>query len=222
METTLLNQLIEDSAPVVEKPPPSDFFVTCFSAVRDDLSQWRAYGGGENGYAIAFGAGGFFNRGSLVARINYDRELHVELASKAAEATLRFFREGLNARSGEDATNWPKEFVAEWFRLLGRLTPMLKDSAFKGENEYRIVHTYVTSEMRHLRFRQKQSMMSMHLSLSFPPTLDVSSQMLPILEAMVGPSRHKNVSCLSAQMLLQQNGYHNVRVTTSETPFQST
>jgi hypothetical protein len=32
------------------------YFVTCFSDERDDLSQWRAYGGGENGYAIGFKA----------------------------------------------------------------------------------------------------------------------------------------------------------------------
>src|SRR5579862_6471950 len=78
-EATLLKQLIEDSATDSKKTaPPSDFFVTCFSSERDDLSQWRAYGGGENGYAIAFGVGGFFNRGStVVVRVNYDRELHI-------------------------------------------------------------------------------------------------------------------------------------------------
>ena len=36
---------------------PSDWFVACFSKEKDDLSQWRAYGGGENGFAIAFPAG---------------------------------------------------------------------------------------------------------------------------------------------------------------------
>ena len=29
-------------------------FVTCLSERRDDLSQWRAYSGGEGGYAIQF------------------------------------------------------------------------------------------------------------------------------------------------------------------------
>ena len=30
----------------------SFWFVSCLSAERDHLSQWRAYSGGENGYAI--------------------------------------------------------------------------------------------------------------------------------------------------------------------------
>ena len=30
----------------------SEFFVLCMSEAKDDLSQWRAYGGGENGVAI--------------------------------------------------------------------------------------------------------------------------------------------------------------------------
>src|SRR5215469_3361650 len=55
----------------------SEWFVICFSKRRDDLSQWRAYSGGENGYAIAFRAGGLIglserSRRSLLVRVNYD------------------------------------------------------------------------------------------------------------------------------------------------------
>jgi Protein of unknown function (DUF2971) len=223
-ETELLKQLIDDSAPEGQKAhPPSDFFVTCFSSDKDDLSQWRAYGGGENGYALAFGVGGFFNRGTtIVVRVNYKKELHISLAARAAKATLEFFREGLEARKGQDTSEWPKEFRAEWFRVLGKLAPMVKDPAFKGENEYRIVHTFIQSELKHLRFRQKQSLMSMHLPLVFPPATDVRSTGLPILEVMVGPSRHKETSRLSALVLLQQAGYFNVPVTMSDIPFQTT
>jgi hypothetical protein len=32
----------------------SSVFVTCLSERRDDLSQWRAYAGGEGGYAVQF------------------------------------------------------------------------------------------------------------------------------------------------------------------------
>ncbi len=223
-EAELLKQLIEESATNSEKPPaPSDFFVACFSSERDDLSQWRAYGGGENGYAIAFGLGGFFNRGtSVVFRVNYDKELHISLAAKTAEATLEFFREGLDARTGQDTSQWAAEFRGEWFRVLNRIAPMVKDPAFKSENEYRIVHTYVQAELRQIRFRQKQSLMSMHLPLFFPPSTDVKSSALPIIEVMVGPSRHKETSRLSALVLLQQNGYFNCSITMSDIPFQTT
>src|SRR5262249_51167085 len=95
---------------IVEEPAaptnlPSTWFVTCFSKEKDDLSQWRAYTGGENGYAIAFLAGGFVGRGSLVARVNYDKEQHKQVAENVANSTMLFFKEGLKARSiGEVST----------------------------------------------------------------------------------------------------------------------
>ena len=144
------------------------------------------------------------------------------LAAKAAQATLKFFREGLAARAGQDTSQWLSEFRQGWFQVLGKLAPMVKDPAFKAENEYRIVHTYVQGELSQLRFRQKQSLMSMHLPLFFPPSTDVKSSLLPIFEVMVGPSRHKEVSRLSAQVLLQQNGYYSQKVTMSDIPFQTT
>ena len=49
------------SARIAKRPTSRDFageghFVTCFSEVEDDLSQWRGYGGGECGYALGFDA----------------------------------------------------------------------------------------------------------------------------------------------------------------------
>jgi hypothetical protein len=64
-----------------------------------------------NGYALAFGAGWFFNHGTtIVVRVNYEKDLHKTLAVKAAEATLKFFRAGLDERAGQDTSQWPSEF----------------------------------------------------------------------------------------------------------------
>ena len=52
--------------------------------------------GGENGYAIGFIAGGLFSRqNSLIVRVNYDEAKHKVVAANVAEATVRFFREGI-------------------------------------------------------------------------------------------------------------------------------
>jgi hypothetical protein len=210
---------VDDSSP----SEPSNWFVTCFSKEKDDLSQWRAYGGGENGYAISFLAGAFFNRGSLVARVNYERDKHLEGAKEVAVKTLEFFKEGLDARSPEERDAWENEFLVEWDIWINKLAPMVKDPAFHSENEYRIIHQYTVSELSKLRFKQKHSLMSIHLPLVFPPPyIATQSSLLPILEVMVGPSRHKEQSRVSVLNLLRQKGYHNVPVTLSEIPFQST
>ena len=42
--------LLED--PSTPSHAPSMYFVTCFSEHEDDLRQWRAYSGGENGWSL--------------------------------------------------------------------------------------------------------------------------------------------------------------------------
>jgi hypothetical protein len=207
---------------------PSAWFVTCFSKEKDDLSQWRAYSGGENGYAIAFLAGGLFGRANgIVARVNYNQDEQKEVAANVANATIEFFKEGLYARqSGEISTAWKdawaNEFLPVWETLVGRLAPMVKDSAFRNENEYRVIHELQAPEMPLLQFRQKQTMMSRHLPLVYPPPNHATScHQLPIAEVMVGPSRHKEISRISVDTLLRQKGY-TVPVTTSAVPFQMT
>jgi Protein of unknown function (DUF2971) len=217
---------------IVEEPAaptnlPSAWFVTCFSKEKDDLSQWRAYTGGENGYAIAFLAGGFVGRGSLVARVNYDKEQHKQVAENVANSTMLFFKEGLKARStGEVSTAaidaWAAGFLGEWERFIDHLAPMVKDPAFQNENEYRIVHQLQSHEIGQLLFKQKETLMSRHLPLIFPPpNYAIRSQLLPIAEVMVGPSRHKEISRVSVETLLRQKGYQGP-VTVSKIPFQLT
>jgi hypothetical protein len=226
-EKHLLERIIK-RAPAVPTNLPSPWFVTCFSKEKDDLSQWRAYSGGENGYAIAFLAQGFFGRRSVVVRVNYDQEQQRQVAAKVANATLAFFKEGLHARpTGEVNTAaidaWATEFLNAWQEVVGKLAPMVKHPAFASEREYRIVHELRADEFPKLRFRQKQTLMSRHLPLVFPPLEGVTeSKMLPIAEVMVGPSRHKEISAVSVRAALLQKGYTWVPVTISEIPFQST
>jgi hypothetical protein len=98
------------------------------------------------------------------------------------------------------------------------LLQWVKHPSFKDEDEYRIVHSLEEDEIVHLQFRQKQSLMSRHFPLVFCP-----SNTLPIVEVMVGPSRHKEISRISVETLLRQKGYPaSDQVTMSDIPFQTT
>ena len=139
-----------------------------------------------------------------------------------ADATLKFFREGLDNNRASAPEIWADEFIAEWGGLIGQLAPMLKDSGFSGEKEYRIVHQLHLSEMSHLQFRQKATLMSRHLPLVFPLVgAATPSRVLPIIEVMVGPSRHKEITRVSVDAFMRQRGY-TVPVSISEIPFQMT
>lgn len=222
------NQLLEKlliattgaDQPAAQPAIGSAWFVSCFSTQRDDLSQWRAYGLKENGYAIGFQARGFFGPGNIVLRVNYNEDDQKKAAVEVATATLRFFQEGLFARADVTWETWGVEFLTRWGFWLGRLAPMLKNPAFSGEKEFRIIHELQTNERGKLRFKQKQSLMSRHLPLAFPPT-EGAAGMLPIVEVIVGPSRHKELSRASVEEFMRQKGYR-VPVTTSMVPYQET
>src|SRR5262249_40214215 len=65
------DQVLSD--PQLETTPA---FVTCFSTLGDDLAQWRAYLGGEGGYAIRFDPQNLARSGLssqiLLHRVEYD------------------------------------------------------------------------------------------------------------------------------------------------------
>jgi Protein of unknown function (DUF2971) len=195
------------------------WFVTCFSEEKDDLSQWRAYGGSNagEGYALAFNAGQLFSPSHAVARVNYDSALHKELATKIAKATLQFISEGREKRRNEAAETqeaWVSEFLNDWIIRIGVFGPVVKDPSFRAENEYRIVHQLRTNDFPKLQFKQKKTLMSRHLPLVF--------QSLPIVEVMLGPAHsHREISRVSINTCLQQHGYNGVPVSFSAIPFRS-
>jgi hypothetical protein len=225
-ERKLLAEVVRNATPTAVMPinAASKWFVTCFSQLRDDLSQWRAYSGGENGFAIGFTAGGFFRLGGPhnLVKVNYDGDLHRKLAAKIARATLQFFKEGLAKRAGA-AQDWPNEFLVEWDMMLSYLTPMVKDPAFQSEREYRITYQLMLEDLPHVTFIQKSSLISRHLPRAYISEFGESpSDRLPIKEILVGPGRHKEISAVSVDTLLKQKGYQSITVAVSAVPFQST
>jgi hypothetical protein len=190
------------------------------------LSQWRAYSGGENGYAIGFSGPGVFIGAGLshnyLAAVNYDRALHDEIAATVADQTVSFFTEGLRARGNVDREQWHREFATVWGEACAWIAPVIKDPAFKSEEEWRLVRPLNAADVASMKYRQRRSMMTRHLPITL--ALPGSARPLPIVEIMVGPSRHKESSRASVGDLLQAHGYphEDNRVTISHIPFQST
>jgi hypothetical protein len=193
------------------------YFVCCFSALEDDLSQWRSYGGGENGYAIGIKVRDLFGaNNSLVVRVDYNRDKHLQLAVQAAGATVRFYKEGLEAA----IPNWDEVFLAVWDVSLTQLAPALKDPGFELEREVRVIHQLHQLELPDLRVLQRKTMMSRHLPMRFPAGGPVYRPRIPIHRIMVGPSRHKAISAVSVDTLLRTHGYAGGMVFSSARPFQ--
>jgi hypothetical protein len=199
-------------------------FVACFSEIRDDLSQWRAYAGGENGYAIGFKAKHLCRvNNCLLARVTYYNEpQHQVIIDDVAEATVRFFREGLLKYGARAEKQWTEDFLNQWDLAITQVAPLIKHAATSNESECRLSKGYIAEELQEIQFRQKNTMLTRHLPLRPQYDGQPSPYRLPISEVIVGPCRHPQVSRVSVGTLLQQHGYDSSIVRISEIPFQMT
>src|SRR5713101_7196179 len=99
----------------------SKFFVTCFSGEEDELTQWDRYGK-PNAYAIGFYARGFWREPtSTLYKVVYDRALQEKVSKDLAEATLKFFLEGLHDERLKEPDKWAEEFFQAWDEWIYRL-----------------------------------------------------------------------------------------------------
>ena len=68
---------------------------------KDDLSQWRAYGGGENGVSIGFDSEVLQRppfRHAFLAPVCYDEQKQKAFAADLAKWTVEYFRQGFARR----------------------------------------------------------------------------------------------------------------------------
>lgn len=235
----LLNKIIEVSNGIVSKEgmrflelvklrlaeddtTTSEWFVTSFSTKMDDLSQWRAYGFGEGGYAIGFDFSKLNDRNKVdnadIVPICYDIETQSDIAKNVAQMTLRYFLQGLSGKDRNFET-WSEKFLIEWGKHLTYLAPLIKHPKFFEEHEWRLVRQLRPNEHTKLTYRSKSTMIARHLPLK----LSEPDKILPITKIIVGPSRNKNVSRISVGDLLKSSLYPDgkVQVVESEVPFQN-
>ncbi len=194
----------------------SKFFVTSFSADENDLAQWRLYGG-QNPYAIGFYARGL-NReaNSQLYRVIYDREKQRTFVREIAEATLRFFREGLVGERLDDPEKWARMFFEAWDEWVYKLAPLAKDACWRTENEFRIVHELKASEFPKVRFRQKNTVLARYLPLETTTWVKRRAPLLPIAKIWIGPGERQAFTRISVNLLLEQMGYADVPVEISD------
>lgn len=228
MTSTELDVLFERmfrglSADVV---PTSEWFIGSLSEEGDDLSQWRAYGGGEGGYAIGFDVAALHlalaQADIWLAVICYDRQTHLNIAHSVVDATIRFYLQGLAARPGVRAEVWVDTFLTAWSNVITYLAPMVKHPAFASEKEWRVIRRLTSADLPSVKIQQRHGMLRRHLPLALR-TVHAPNH-LPIRAVRVGPARHKEVSRVSVATLLQtqkypEQVYNNVLV--SDVPFQA-
>jgi hypothetical protein len=185
------------------------WFVACFSEDGDDLSQWRAYGGGEGGYAIEFDSEYIRllqNPTMVLGKVEYNAERQDLFIENLLNNCIMFYLDGLRKRRSPSSEQWTSEFLLCWSNLAMVFAPFIKHPKFNGEREWRLVYHLDDDGIRRKRYLQRRSMMTQHVPLRLKLHED-GTPCLPLTGIVVGPSRHKEISKISVNDLLRTHGY---------------
>lgn len=157
-EHELLNFLCDCMGSDATRP----VFVTSLSAAKNELSQWRAYGGGTGSFALGF------NVTSMLAAIGkntetrfnlykciYDEARSQSLCQQFVDRLLEAFR-AQRAASKPGANDYQKmmDLIHEAVRLFDTLAPLIKHPDFIAEAEWRLVSDPVDLKKRPIRLRE--------------------------------------------------------------------
>ena len=143
-------------------------FVACFSEDGDDLSQWRAYVGGEGGYALEFDSQHIRqlpDQVTILGKVEYDPQRQAAFMDDVLRTVIQFFRDGLRNNRAPSMQEWADKFVLFWANVLVVFAPFIKHPKFSGEREWRLVYHLQDEAIPRMRYLQRSSMMTQHVPL---------------------------------------------------------
>lgn len=188
-------------------------YVTCFCEKHDLLSQWRGYGGSQQGISIQFSREmlekGFLKEKAKLVKVIYS---DLSTASKVRDALAEEIKDLLEweATLGGQSDEERKDGV---FQIVSKLLPRFKHLGFLDEREWRFV-VQRPVDVGDLQFRAKGAVIAPYINLS------VEGAKLPMQSVTVGPGREMDLTQASVRMFLDRRGYEHVPVKLSRVPFR--
>lgn len=194
-----------------------EIYVASFSTSRDDLSQWRAYGGSPARFALGFPTP-FIQEATTrdyehfvrFSRVLYEPGDQIEKVGLAIDAAVTFLQQ--NEVGPEEA----RELRPRLTRRLLRMLPALKEPAYRAEAEWRIVILARPDVELKLSFDTSRGVIRPYLL--FP--LETRNGLPLVLESLlVLAPAHPEAAMKAAGMVLQSAGITNVNLRPSGIPF---
>jgi hypothetical protein len=199
---------IRDAVNDIEEGRLPNTYAVCFCEKSDLLSQWRGYGGGEQGVCLVFDRPRLEalrkGRRSFLAPVQYGLVSgKTHLRAGLRKRLLSIAAEGLTAMDEGEK----RETV---FEILSELIPRFKHKGFQAELEWRLVVQHAT--LRDACFRPKRNVVVPYIELG-------DGSPLPVKYVRVGPGHDTKLTERSVRQFLEAREY-DVMVTVSRVPFR--
>ncbi len=210
-------------------PQAPDVYVTSLSAMKDQLSQWRAYCPNLGGFNIGFDTEELVElgkaQGFVLLPCNYDLQQQKEIIRNSISITCDSFNQQLasNPRpEGEfDLDSFLKlagETRINYALQLLLIAPYFKHPKFEEEKEWRFIFYQKKPNEKEVCFREGASMVLPYVEFELSAASD---NPLPIKEIIIGPTPHKDLSKKSVEKLVIKHGIQSCDVVLSDIPYRA-
>jgi len=209
----LLDMLLEALSIVSESYIPWTF-VTCFSEAKNDLSQWRAYGG-DQGVSLGFDASKLSAFHSVV-RLHpclYAIDLQTKaIATAVGNLIMVFLRHGPKLSDFAECEKDADALIKTFQMCVGELTATFKHPSFAAEAEWRLIA--FTPPDPFVLYHAKRESLVPYLPLS-------AADKFPLTEVYVGPGKHDEIVSAAAAKMLISKGFPEILPSLSNVPYRS-
>jgi Protein of unknown function (DUF2971) len=194
---------------------PEELYVASFSEHSDQLSQWRAYSRGGNGFSLGFDssvlAPALAHLPFALLPCVYDPAIQRTLAAEFLEPHLSS-ESKLPHRDQVAALNSMMSFFSEVLTV----APMFKHLAFSEELEWRLASAPLPAT--HAGFGIREGRSTLVPYVSFP--LEGPGLPFSLREVVIGPTPYPEQSRRAVSALLAHAGLSNVAIRVSTVPFR--
>lgn len=199
----------------VKDADPLEVYCACFSAIDDDLSQWRGYGDNGAGICIEFSLpellAGLDGAGYWVV---YGKPGDEDLQIQVARDLLDYIHSAIRTALPQPPV--PGSVADEVREQLRELWPALflalKHRDFSAEREFRIVYSEAIANPLHTWFRPAPIVPFVKLGM-------LQGNRLPILSIRLGPAASSDANQRSLRLALDKLGLGHIAVKKSDIPY---
>lgn len=176
----------------------AEIYVCCFTKLKDDLSQWRAYGASAiERYSIGFDSSEITRAATrqphvAFTYVDYDADAQAARITKLIDRAVDFIRQH------SPSSRYLSDLGAAAASRLAGLVPALKIGAYKPEREWRIV-IWARPGTDKPSYDTRRGVLRPYLEWSLP-------QALPITSLHVLAPTRKDAALKATKMLLSEAG----------------
>jgi len=196
-------------------------FVFSLTAVEDDLSQWRGYGGTGTGYALGFRTAAIRQlehvQGWRLFPCLYRESTQQRLITELVDRWFDHYRRA--AKTAARHNDSPViNLLLDFFAPLSVLASLIKNPKFEAEREWRGVVPASRPESR--KFRSGRSMIAPYVEVPLVGKEQPVATHI-ISKIVVGPTPHPELAVHSVTDMASVCGLHPLQVVASRIPYRN-